>query len=243
MIDFDMGNIIKRNLEVLLHAVDNHQGIFSDLSYNGLQGIFHEPAMKEISSDQSQVSAAFMARRLQQAMPLSASIGPAEENSLNAVIRDVSLWKERTGYLYHHDANSSKREMPDSTDAKFINNIVNGYFLELGLKDISPTKGGGYLTWRGSEFLEKVSMRMTFDIRKKYSWRMRFNIGIFSKDGMLLCNVSDWEVFGKIIYAVVELNFDSSFEYCDTKSHNFIKLYNYLSIAGSVLNEIRTWRI
>ncbi|WP_044549428.1 hypothetical protein [Mesorhizobium japonicum] len=242
MIDFNMGNLIKRNLEVLLRTVNNHQGIFSELSYNGLQGIFHEPAMKEISSDKSQVIAAFMARRLQQAMPLSASIGPAEESSLNAVIRDIGLWKERTGYLYHHDANSSKRETPDSTDAKFINNIVNGYFSELGLKDISPTKGSGYLTWRGSEFLDKISMRMTFDIRNKYDWRMRFNIGIFSKDGMLLCNVSDWEIFGKIIYAVVELNFDCSFEYCGTQKHNFINLYNYLSVAGSVLNEIRTWR-
>lgn len=241
MVNFDIQKIIEKNLEYLLYEIDNRRGIFSGFIYTGLRDIFNEPPIKEIGLDQSQVETAFMARRLQQAMPLSARMSPAEENSLDAIIKSVSLWKERTGYIYQDTANSLEHSAPRGADAKFVYSVVNDYFSSLNLKDISSTKTDGYLTWKGVESLERISLRFTFDIRKKYNWRMRFNIGVFLKDGTLICNISDWETFGKIIYAVVDLPFNFDFEYCDTVSSNFIFLKNYLGISLSILNKVKLW--
>lgn len=243
MSDFDLGKVIKQKLEVLLYAIDSRQGGFSELSYTGMQDIFLEPAMREIGLDRSQTEAVFMSRRLQQAMPLSAGMSPAEENSLNNIVTDVGMWKERTGYLFRRDENSLERKIPNGAEVKIAGSVVKDCFVSSGLKDVSYTKGDGYLTWRGIEFLEQISIRVAFDVRTKYKWRMRFNVGIFSKDGDLLCGVSDWEAFGKIIYAVVGLNFKEPFEYCDTSDSNLKILNNYLSIVVSTLNQVRSWRL
>ncbi|TGR84230.1 hypothetical protein EN866_33575 [Mesorhizobium sp. M2D.F.Ca.ET.223.01.1.1] len=239
MHSFDEQNKLKRYLEDLLKEIDGRQEIFSKFIYTGLQDIFHEPAMRGIGLNRLQIESAFMARRLQQAMPLSAQMSPIEVNSLNAVVRDVGLWKEQTGYAYHRSEIFFESALPDNTDVKVIDSTVKKYFTLMNLKDVSSAKGSGYLTWRGNEFLENISLRLTFDIRRKYNWKMRFNIGIFRKDGTLLCNISDWEVFGKVIYATLELNFNAEFEHCDKKS---LRLNNYLSIIRAILNRIKSWQ-
>ncbi|TGQ73026.1 hypothetical protein EN829_011305 [Mesorhizobium sp. M00.F.Ca.ET.186.01.1.1] len=243
MVDANLRKLVRQNLEVLFRSIDNRQGAFSKLKYTSYKDIFDEPAIRESNIDRFQAEATFMARRFQQAMPLSAAMSSIEEHQLHNIIEDVGRWKDRTGYLYNHDENFPSRETPDGSDVKIISSMTKDYFESLDLKNVSSNKDSGYLTWRGNKFLTEIDVRLTFDIRIKYGWRMRFSIGIFSKNGTLICNVSDWEIFGKIIYAVVEINFDSNFEYCDTRSHNFMDLGNYLSITGLTLNEIMSWKL
>lgn len=242
MTDFDTRNNIKQRLGVLFRAIDGRQGTFSKFEYASLLDIFHEPAAKETGLDQSWAEATFMARRLWQAMPLYAAMGLTEENSLSNIIRDVDQWKELSGYFYHSDAEPVGGEMPNSSDTKRIGHIARDYFVKFGLDDISLTNGGGYITCRGNAFLDEFSLRLTFDIRQKYGWSMRFNIGLFSKGGLTICNVSDLEVFGKIIYDELGLKFDKPFELCCKSGADYRGLDNYLSVVEAILSEIRTWR-
>ena len=242
MADFDTRNSIKQRLGVLFRAIDGRQGTFSKFEYASLLDIFYEPAAKETGLDQSWAEATFMARRLRQAMPLYAAMSLTEENSLSNIIRDVDRWKELSGYFYHSDAGPSGGERPNSNDTKRIGHIARDYFVKFGLDDISQTNGGGYITCRGNAFLDEFSLRLTFDTIIKYGWSMRFNIFLFSKDGVVVCNVSDWEVFGKVIYAVLGLKFNKPFELCRKSGADYRSLDNYLSVVEAILSEIRTWR-